>query len=293
VSGDPAVLGWSTADFNQPVSQDMSLQTGPMASARVRIGPNAIQMSGDTLIDVLNLSDQIIEISVRVGRIHLQLSRLSQIESVEIPYGSVWLLQTGAYEIETGTADQPARVVVFDGRARFIGGKVDLPIDGGEEARVTGPHPLGVSTGPASPTATSGAPNHGETVRRYREAADRGNASAQYDMGWLYENGQGVPQDYREAMRWYRKAANQGKAAAQNSIGSLYQNGQGVEQDYGEAMRWYRRAADQAYPAAQSNIGILYANGQGVPRNLSQARAWMQKAAAAGDEDARDWLAAN
>src|SRR5216683_7839763 len=53
VSGDPAVLGWSTADFNQPVSQDMSLQTGPMASARVRIGPNAIQMSGDTLIDVL------------------------------------------------------------------------------------------------------------------------------------------------------------------------------------------------------------------------------------------------
>ncbi len=171
VSGDPAVLGWSTADFNQPVSQDMSLQTGPMASARVRIGPNAIQMSGDTLIDVLNLSDQIIEISVRVGRIHLQLSRLSQIESVEIPYGSVWLLQTGAYEIETGTADQPARVVVFDGRARFIGGKVDLPIDGGEEARVTGPHPLGVSTGPASPTATSGASNHGETVRRYREAA--------------------------------------------------------------------------------------------------------------------------
>jgi TPR repeat protein len=52
-------------------------------------------------------------------------------------------------------------------------------------------------------------------------------------------------------------------------------------------------AAQTPAGSAQYNIGILYANGQGVPRNLSQARAWMQKAAAAGDEDARDWLAAN
>ena len=41
-------------------------------------------------------------------------------------------------------------------------------------------------------------------------------------------------------MRWYRMAADQGYAAAQNNIGWLFQNGWGVAQDFGEAMSWYR-----------------------------------------------------
>ncbi len=93
---DPGVLSWSTADFNQPVCQDMSLQTGPLARARIRIGSNAIQMAGDTLLDVLNLDDRQIEASLRQGRVHLQLRNLGAGESVEIeiPRGSLWVLQS-------------------------------------------------------------------------------------------------------------------------------------------------------------------------------------------------------
>ena len=42
-----------------------------------------------------------------------------------------------------------------------------------------------------------------------------------------------------EAARWYRKAADQGNAAAQFNVGMMYELGQGVMQDYAEAARWY------------------------------------------------------
>ena len=164
-AGDPGVLSWSTADFNQPVCQDMSLQTGPLARARIRIGPNAIQMSSDTLLDMLNLNDGLIEANLSQGRIHLQLRDLGDGESVEIeiPRGSLWLLQSGAYDIETPpTTDQPARITVFEGKARFVGGAADVPIEAGEELRVAGTYPAvvttrSVATGP-SPTPTNAAP---------------------------------------------------------------------------------------------------------------------------------------
>ncbi len=128
----------------------MSLKTGAMARARVRIGPDAIQMSGDTWLNMLNLSDQLIEASVRYGRIHLQLSKLDDGETVELemPRGSLWLLQAGAYDIDTGNGadDQPTRIVVFEGKARFVGGQADLPIGAGEEVQVTGSYPAVVTT---------------------------------------------------------------------------------------------------------------------------------------------------
>ena len=40
--------------------------------------------------------------------------------------------------------------------------------------------------------------------------AEQGNAKAQFNLGLMYNNGQGVPQDYKEAVKWYRLSAEQG-----------------------------------------------------------------------------------
>ncbi len=155
---------WLQADFDQPVCQDMSLKTGAMARARVRIGPDAIQMSDDTRLNMLNLTDQLIEASIRYGRIYLQLNKLEPGESVELemPRGSLWLLQPGAYDIETGTGDQPTRIVVFEGKARFVGGAADLPIGAGKAVQITGDYPALATTvsdwtgiNPAAPPNTA------------------------------------------------------------------------------------------------------------------------------------------
>ena len=63
----------------------------------------------------------------------------------------------------------------------------------------------------------------------------QGDAQAQNNLGVMYENGRGVPQDYDEAVKWYRLAAAQGDADAQNNLGVMYENGRGVPQDNEEA----------------------------------------------------------
>ncbi|MDG1074549.1 MAG: tetratricopeptide repeat protein, partial [Methylophilaceae bacterium] len=76
-----------------------------------------------------------------------------------------------------------------------------------------------------------------------RVKAEKGNAVAQLNLGFMYSSGQGVAQDYKEAVKWYRLAAEQGYVAAQTNLGFMYSSGQGVAQDYKEAVKWYRLAA--------------------------------------------------
>jgi hypothetical protein len=74
----------------------------------------------------------------------------------------------------------------------------------------------------------------GKTVegeKTIQERAEQGNADAQYNLGVMYDNGQGVPQDKAEAVKWYRKAAEQGHARSQFSLGLMYAVGEGVPMD--------------------------------------------------------------
>ena len=96
-------------------------------------------------------------------------------------------------------------------------------------------------------------------------------------------------------MKWSRLAAEQGYARAQNNLGVMYYNGQGVPQDYAEAMKWYRLAAEQGYASAQHNLGVMYNNGNGVPQDYVQAHKWFNLSAASGNASAiknRDNVAA-
>ena len=116
-------------------------------------------------------------------------------------------------------------------------------------------------------------------LRLFRTLADQGNASAQYDLGSMYENGEGVEQDYAEAAKWYRRAAKQGHKLAQLHLGYHYEFGWGVLQDYAEAVKWWRLAAEQGLGAAQFNLGFKHENGVGVPQNLERAYIWFNIAA--------------
>ncbi|MNF48082.1 putative beta-lactamase HcpD precursor [compost metagenome] len=87
--------------------------------------------------------------------------------------------------------------------------------------------------------------------------------------------------DFTTALREWRPLAEQGNAAAQSNLGLMYAQGQGVPQDFKEAIKWYRLAAEQGAALAQSNLGVLYADGYGVPQIewwLMRFFAWRQHA---------------
>lgn len=70
-----------------------------------------------------------------------------------------------------------------------------------------------------------------------------------------------MEQDIIEACHWYRKAADQGSSEAQYNLGVIYEHGEGVEPDEVEAYHWYRKAAEQGEVAAQYNLGVIYQKG--------------------------------
>ena len=84
-----------------------------------------------------------------------------------------------------------------------------------------------------------------EAVRWYRLAAEAGDAEAQFDLGFMYDTGRGVPQDDAEAVRWYRLAADQGYFRALNNLGGMYGTGAGVPQDWVQAHMWYNLSASR------------------------------------------------
>ena len=117
--------------------------------------------------------------------------------------------------------------------------------------------------------------------------AEQGYAEAQYNLGVMYHEGQGVPQNDAEAVKWFRKAAEQGDAKAQTNLGVMYDKGQGVPQNDAEAVNWYRKAAEQGHANAQYNLGVMYHEGQGVPKNYVLSYMWLSLAASQGTELAK------
>ena len=116
------------------------------------------------------------------------------------------------------------------------------------------PEPPPVSVPEPSPTASTSyddgltAYNRGDfatALHFWRPLAESGNLEAQYSLGLMYAEGQGIPQDYAKTVRWYRNAAEQGNAIAQKFLGTMYDTGQGVRQNYILAVRWYSKAAEQ------------------------------------------------
>jgi uncharacterized protein len=95
-------------------------------------------------------------------------------------------------------------------------------------------------------------------------------------------------QDYAAASRVFIPLAEQGNPAAQAYLGYLFETGRGVPQNYTEAAMWYRRAAEQGDSLAQYSLGLLYDRGKGVPQDIVEASKWLNLSTAAAPPQARD-----
>jgi uncharacterized protein len=160
-------------------------------------------------------------------------------------------------------------------------------------------------------------------LREWTPLAEEGDASAQFNLGVMYDQGQGVPEDKKTAVKWYTLSAEQGDAdaesiltslakqgdvdalyaltslaekgdaSAQSNLGWMYLKGYGVPQDNKTALKWYTFAAEQGFPAAQWHLGQMYYNGHVVPEDHKIAIKWYTLAAEQGHKYARgfrDWM---
>ncbi|MDG1495043.1 MAG: tetratricopeptide repeat protein [Porticoccaceae bacterium] len=121
--------------------------------------------------------------------------------------------------------------------------------------------------------------HYATAMRAWLKLANEGAAEAQNNVGYLYEQGFGVSQNYTEAMNWYRQAADQGLAEAQHNMGMLYYHGYGVAENQRTAAKWFKRAALQELVDSEYMLGLAYHEGKGVELNYQLAKHWFKKGA--------------
>ena len=142
--------------------------------------------------------------------------------------------------------------------------------------------------------------------------AEKGFAQAQYNLGVMYEKGNGVKQNHRKAKKWFSLAADQDLAKAVEKLDLLskekvenksqdtpkglldnsfnlnsknFQDGLNAtnKEDYKTAHQLFLKLAEQGVAKAQYNLGLMYAKGNGVVKDDSKAIKWWTLAAEQGE----------
>lgn len=124
-----------------------------------------------------------------------------------------------------------------------------------------------------------------------RRAAQKGVAPAQYELGKLYERGQGVDKDLIEARALFEKAAEAGHVNAMYDYALFLAEGEGGAKSESGAVSWFEDAAKHGLVDAQYNLGVVHAEGIGTTKDLAKALFWFEVAAMAGDEGAAQEVA--
>lgn len=132
-----------------------------------------------------------------------------------------------------------------------------------------------------------GGKNYGQAVKWFTLAAKKEEGEAYLFLGWIYEAGLGVPQNYALAAKWFGRSAAEfskggsmgGTLGGAAGLARLYENGFGVPQDYALAVKWYTRAAELGDLLAQYKLAQMHLLGRGTPQGFVKAHAWFNLAA--------------
>jgi serine/threonine protein kinase len=129
-----------------------------------------------------------------------------------------------------------------------------------------------------------------EAILPLRRAADLGHVEAQVLAAHIVNREPGVSRDHQAALRWNRAAHRNGSVLAGYNLGFMYDNGWGAPEDDRRAVALYREAAEAGLPRAQFSLGRMYQFGLGVPEDRNEAIRWMRIALANGEERATQIL---
>lgn len=152
-------------------------------------------------------------------------------------------------------------------------------------------------------------------LNQYQEEAKKGDIHKQFNLGWIYDKGYGVPVDEVEAVKWYTLAAQAGHSIAQFNLivmslddrrsikninlaveyakkivlqkampearvllGYLHEIGVGFPQKFETAVQLYRQASAEECAEAYYRLSLCYRYGKGVEKDIYFEQHWLDKA---------------
>lgn len=125
----------------------------------------------------------------------------------------------------------------------------------------------------------------------YLSLANQNDPKACYNLGLMYQEGDGVPQNMDEAVKWYTKAADLQYRDAQYTLGALVFQRQIHSISYPQAAAYYEQAANLGHVKSQLNLGMLYFRGDVIAQDLPAAVHWLSLAASNNNSEAQGYMA--
>jgi len=113
-----------------------------------------------------------------------------------------------------------------------------------------------------------------EAIPILKQAAELGNAEAQYNLGYCYRAGSGVEQNTEKGIEWFAKSAEQGFNDGLYQMMMAYGNGDGVEQDYKKGFEFGLKCAENGDGTCMWNVINCYYSGMGVEKNMGKMLEW-------------------
>lgn len=108
----------------------------------------------------------------------------------------------------------------------------------------------------------------------FAQPADFNSAYAAYESG-----------DYRQAYRALKRLARHDNVGAQYLLGLLYMNGQGVEQNSEQGLSWLQQSAENGSYFAAAELAQIYIAGKGVEMNDREAAKWIELSTALAEAE--------
>ena len=101
------------------------------------------------------------------------------------------------------------------------------------------------------------------------------------------------PQEYNTAYNQFLTRAKAGDPVAEYNLGRLYSDGRGAPEDDELAFKWFQKAAEAGDERAQVELGMAYLYGKGTRKDKHRACAWFKEASSQGSADGRHFYEAN
>lgn len=112
-------------------------------------------------------------------------------------------------------------------------------------------------------------------IELYTQAANKGLAEAQFQLGKIYYLGENGAKDYTTAAMWFKRAARQRYAKAEYGLATCYMNGDGLPVNYDQALMYMKASALRGYVPAQRKLAELYQKGVLVEADSVEAKRWL------------------
>ncbi|MDR2789930.1 MAG: sel1 repeat family protein [Campylobacteraceae bacterium] len=83
-----------------------------------------------------------------------------------------------------------------------------------------------------------------KAAKLFKQSCDAGVAESCYNLGYMYNNGEGVKYDHFKAVELYKKGCDGGSALGCISLGVSYEFGEGAREDIDKALEYYGKACN-------------------------------------------------